>query len=498
MAILKESGNEYDVQIVNAVTGQSFKEYVKLGDREKPEDREAERYITSYPGIMFKIQITLKTGFCFKPFDAVEANLYFKGQSTYCSLAVLNDPYPDHKCTKKDLRMEIACVNMSNYGKNLIGAPFVFKELQIDEKLSGQTDVVGVNPVDLGSFYVRLNRRKIAAMPNNYLSRDTATALRNAEKVDKMSFKKHGITNSIGLGQNRISTQESVVSSYKFHTLDFLTFHFTYRNLEILDRLNVVPYPPPLYYNLWGSLSDIERRFTLRELQNLRRSRRELSPSFTPKHHEPEEWRSWNDMQPSEREILFLNLQKEQSDFERGVVKENFSDSPAYRPAVLYNDGTAQQFTHPHKVAEIKRKAQGSPNAIKREMKTSYEVSKRNSKSKIIHENKIKEGSNLNHVNLPSDEPLAKRQKIAQEPTYVNTVDNVKIQKEPIDVRTLDDKTMVLTKEAALKYNLTELVDAVVQLKPSSPGADLEVSIYWEMAEEILRQTVAEFVRIRR
>ena len=149
-------------------------------------------------------------------------------------------------------------------------------------------------------------------------------------------------------------------------------------------------------------------------------------------------------------------------------------------------------------MAEIKRKAQGSPNAIKREMKTSYEVSNRNSKSKIIHENQIKEGSNLNHVNLPSDEPLAKRQKIAQEPTYVNMVDNVKIQKEPIDVRTLDDKTMVLTKEAALKYNLTELVDAVVQLKPSSTGADLEVSIYWEMAEEILRQTVAEFVRIRR
>ncbi|KAK6595427.1 hypothetical protein H4I96_09746 [Botrytis cinerea] len=428
MAILKESGNEYEVQIVNAVTGQSFKEYVKLGDREKPEDREAERYITSYPGIMFKIQITLKTGFCFKPFDAVEANLYFKGQSSYCSLAVLNDPYPDHKCTKKDLRMEIACVNMSNYGKNLIGAPLVFKELQIDEKLSGQTDVVGVNPVDLGSFYVRLNRRKIAAMPNNYLSRDTATALWNVEKVDKMSFKKHGITNSIGLGQNRISTQESVVSSYKFHTSDFLTFHFTYRNL--------------------GKYS--------------------------------------------------LPLTKEQSDFERGVFKENFSDLPAYRPAVLYNDGTAQQFTHPRKVAEIKRKAQGSPNAIKREMKTSYEVSNRNSKSKIIHENQIKEGSNLNHVNLPSDEPLAKRQKIAQEPTYVNMVDNVKIQKEPIDVRTLDDKTMVLTKEAALKYNLTELVDAVVQLKPSSTGADLEVSIYWEMAEEILRQTVAEFVRIRR
>lgn len=198
MAILKEEGNEYEIQIVNAVTGQSFKEYVKLGNQENCTDREATRYITAHPGIMFKIQITLKAGFCFKPFDAVEANLYFRGQSTYCSLAVLSDPNPDHARTKQDLRMEISCVNMSNYGKNIIGAPFVFKELKIDEKLSDQTDVIGVNPVDLGSFFVTLSRRRIAPTPNNCLLQDATTALWSAEKVDKSSFKEQGITTSIG------------------------------------------------------------------------------------------------------------------------------------------------------------------------------------------------------------------------------------------------------------------------------------------------------------
>ncbi|TGO55190.1 hypothetical protein BCON_0095g00040 [Botryotinia convoluta] len=171
MAILTEGGNEYEVQIANAVTGQSFKEYVMLGDQEKCTDREA------------------KHCFCFKPFDAVEANIYFKGQSTYCGLAVLSGPNPDHARTKQDLRMEIGCVNMSNYGKNIIGAPFVFKELKIDKNLSGQTDIIDVNPIDLGSFFVILNRRRITATPNDYLSRDTTTASWNAEKVDKSSFK---------------------------------------------------------------------------------------------------------------------------------------------------------------------------------------------------------------------------------------------------------------------------------------------------------------------
>ncbi|KAF7944476.1 hypothetical protein EAE96_010867 [Botrytis aclada] len=432
MAILAEDGNEYEVKIVNAVTGQSFEEYVMLGDREKHSEREVERYITAYPGIMFKIQIILKTGFRFKPFDAVEANLYFKGQSTYCGLAVLSDPHPGHDArTKQDLRMEIACVNMSNYGKNIIGAPFVFKELKIDEKLSGQTDIIGVNPIDLGSFYITLNRRRIAAMPNNYLSRGTTTALWNAEKVDKSSFKERGITNSVGLGQNRISTNESVVSSYKFYTSDLLRFKFIYRNFGFLNRSDIVPILQPLYYNHWMSLTGRERWQALRELQKLYRSRRALSPSFTPKHRESEEWRSWDDMQPPEREILFLNLQNELRELERKVDKKQVSDS--------------------------------------------------------------------DRVNLPSEEPLAKIRKTNHKPIEVDTINNVKIEQEPTDFGTLEEKARVLNEEATMKYDLTELIDDVVLLKPSTPTSDSssEDSVYWEMAEEILRQTVAEFIRTR-
>ncbi|KAF5871093.1 uncharacterized protein Bfra_007606 [Botrytis fragariae] len=467
MAILTEDGNEYEVQIVNAVTGQSFKEYVKLGDQKIHGDREAERYITAHPGIMFKIQITLKTGFCFKPFDAVEANLYFKGQSTYYGLAVVNDPNPGRACSKQDPRMEIACVNMSNYGKNVIGAPFVFKKFKIDERLSGQTDIIGVNSVDLGSFHVTLNRRRIAATPNNYLSRDTTTALWNAEKVDTSSFEEQRITNSIGLGQNRISTKESVVSSYKFYTSDLLKFNFIYR---FLNRLDVVPYPPPLYYNPWKSLTDIERRCTLRELQNLCRSRREWSLNFTPERCESGKFRSWNDMQPSEREIVFWILQKEQKEFS----------------------------AYPREVGKIKREAQGPPNAVKQEIELSNKFLTRNFKPKIIPNHRInEEHSDLDYADLPSKEPLAKRQKIIQEPIDVDMIQNSKIRQEPTDFGAFDEKAMVLKKETAIKYDLTELIDAIVLLEPSTPSTNPEDSVYWEMTEEVLRQTADEFVRIR-
>ncbi|KAF7926378.1 uncharacterized protein EAE98_006673 [Botrytis deweyae] len=487
MAILTEGGNEYEVQIVNAVTGQSFEEYIMLGDQKIHGDGETERYITAYPGIMFKIQITLKAGFCFQQFDAVEANLYFKGQSTYCGLAVLNDPNPDHARTKQDLRMEIGCVNMSNYGENVIGAPFVFKELKIDETLSGQTDIIGVNPIDLGSFFVRLNRRRISPIPNNYLSKNTTTALWNAEKVDKSSFKEQGITNSIGLGQNRIATKESVVSSYEFTTSDPLKFHFTYRNFGFLSRPDVDP--SPLYHSPWKSLTDIERRCALRELQIFCRSRREFSPGFE---RESKEWLPWSDMQPSERET------KEQRKFERGVIKRYFRVLPDNRSIIPDEDGTAQQSAHPRELAKIKPKSQGPPNAIKQEMKLPNKVLTRNSNCKITGKQRMKEEHpHLGHAEVASGEPLAKRRKIAQEPIDADTTNNATTRQETIGSGILDEKAMIISKKTGMNKDLIELVDAVVLLEPSTPNANPEDSIYLEMAEEILRQTAAEFVRIR-
>ncbi|TGO39994.1 hypothetical protein BHYA_0044g00360 [Botrytis hyacinthi] len=375
MAILTEDGNEYEVQIVNAVTGQSFQEYAMLGDQEKFTGRECKRYITAYPGIMFNIQITLKTDFCFKQFDAVEANLYFQGQTTYYGLAVLSDPNPDHTRTKQDLRMEIGCVNMSNYG---------------------QTDVIGVNPVDLGSFFVTLDRRRIAPSPNNYHSKDATTAFWNAEKVDKSSFKEQGIMNSIG-------------------------------------------------------------------------SRRELSSRFMPRHRG-----------------LKNGLLGMICDHQR--EKLCFWACGWHCPAICPSS----------RLAKIKRKAQGPPNAIKQEMKPSNKAFTRNSNSKITGKHKVNEGHfDLDHIDLSSAEPLAKRQKIMQKPIDVNAINNYKIRQGPTNFEALDENAMIISKETAINYDLMELIDAVVLLERSTPSTKPEDSVYWEIAKEVLRQTADEFVRSR-
>ncbi|TGO55191.1 hypothetical protein BCON_0095g00050 [Botryotinia convoluta] len=169
---------------------------------------------------------------------------------------------------------------------------------------------------------------------------------------------------------------------------------------------------------------------------------------------------------------------KEQREFERGVIKENFSALPANRSIIPDEDGTAQQSAHPRELAKIKRAAQGPPKAIKQEMKPSNEVFTRNSKSKIAQKHKTKEEHpHLDHVDLPSREPL--------EPIDADIINNAKIRQEPMDFEILDEKAMVISKETAMDYDLMELVDASVLLEPSTPSANPEDSVYLEMAEEI-------------
>ncbi|KAJ8068384.1 hypothetical protein OCU04_003944 [Sclerotinia nivalis] len=53
------------------------------------------------------------------------------------------------------------CVHLAEYGESIVGAPFVFSSLDVDEDLSNETDVIGVNPSDIGHFSVQIYRRKM-------------------------------------------------------------------------------------------------------------------------------------------------------------------------------------------------------------------------------------------------------------------------------------------------------------------------------------------------
>ncbi|TGO09249.1 hypothetical protein BTUL_0174g00320 [Botrytis tulipae] len=502
MAILTEEGNEYEVKIIDCATNQPFKEYVKLGDRESHGDSKCERYIVARPGAKFKIEVTLMSGFCFEPFEQVQAHLCLGNSNDMCAAYIFNEDKLEINGINKGYKRFIECVNMARYGEDIVGAPFIFSSLDVDEDLSNETDIIGVDPADIGHFFVTVYRRTVGkekVKTSTNPSIKPSTHLWQAKKVDQLNFKKHGVTSSIELGQNKTPTIGLHFCEHVSTTSTILNFQYKYRTFEFLGHLDIVPYPPPLYYTPWKSLATTERQWALKELQSLSKVQAQLTVNKTSVYaREPREWRTWNNMQPSERQSAFMKLQKDQKAFERGEVKQQMSCVPANKIIVLDDDGTAPQPTHPRALAKIKHEAQGPPNAIKQETETSYEVLTQRPGLNMTQNCKIKkEHIDRDHVDLSAEEPLAKRRKIKQEPIDMNVVNNVEIKQEPIDLDTLDEMAIVLKKQATIKYDLTELEDAIILPEPSTPRADLEESDYLEMAEEVLRQTADEFVRIR-
>ncbi|KAF7935422.1 uncharacterized protein EAE97_008329 [Botrytis byssoidea] len=496
MAILTEEGNEYEVKIIDCATNQPFKEYVKLGDLESHGDSKCERYIVARPGAKFKIEVTLMSGFCFEPFQQVQAHLCLGSSGDRRAAYIFRKDKPEINGISKGYKGFIECVNMARYGEDIVGAPFIFSSLDVDEDLSNETDVIGLDPADIGHFSVGLYRRtmekeKIKTSTRN--STKPSTHLWHAKKVDQLNFKKYGV------GSKQDPTVGLHLYDFASTRLTVLNFQYMYRTSEFLDHLYIVPYPPSLYYTPWKSLATTERQCSLKELQSLSKVQVQLAVNQNLVYaREPREWRTWNNMQPSERQSAFMMLQKDQKAFERGEFKQQMSCVPAKKIIVLDDDGTAPQPSHPRALAKIKREAQGPPNATKQEIKTSYGVLTQRPGPNMTQNCKIKkEHVDRDHVDLSAEEPLAKRRKIKQEPMDMNVVNNVKNQQEPMDLDTLDEMAIVLKTQATIKYDLTELEDAIILPESSTPRADLEESDYLEMAEEVLRQTADEFVRIR-
>jgi hypothetical protein len=68
-----------------------------------------------------------------------------------------------------------------------------------DNKLENEADVLGVNPLSLGSFFVEIFRRRVTNQLEQPLFSDaTQQGIIKAQKIDQQSSKKHGITFTIG------------------------------------------------------------------------------------------------------------------------------------------------------------------------------------------------------------------------------------------------------------------------------------------------------------
>jgi hypothetical protein len=102
-----------------------------LGDREKPDALEIGRYIVAEPGTIYTIEITLKEGFKFDPYDHVTAELWIPGEKDApLSFKVIHDPTPNKYRTREDLYDSLRTVTNKGTSRNFSAVRSVFVVLQ--------------------------------------------------------------------------------------------------------------------------------------------------------------------------------------------------------------------------------------------------------------------------------------------------------------------------------------------------------------------------------
>jgi hypothetical protein len=177
MAILSQQINEVEVRIRRHPQNTYFDEYVKVGDREKTDATLCNRYIIPEPGQMYTIEVTLKRGYNFGNAGHVSASLCLPGVENPISTLQIRPPNDYKNFTKEDLKFHLSYVERVRVdGRSVSGARLVFCEVSIgisvgfnprictnpalDENLQNETNVMGVDPKDLGSLRIEVKKEK--------------------------------------------------------------------------------------------------------------------------------------------------------------------------------------------------------------------------------------------------------------------------------------------------------------------------------------------------
>ncbi|KAF7932187.1 hypothetical protein BELL_0358g00100 [Botrytis elliptica] len=389
MAILNTSQGEVEVRIKRYPDDTYYDEYIKVERKERGTDTKRERYIVAEPDTTYYIEVTLKAGFDFGDNDVMGANLHFSGRDKRIS----GISFWEHKYTRKlkeDIVRNIQYAYEEVVGEKVLGARFFFRQIEIDEDLSDETDVLGIHPDSLVTFSVRLflYKKHIVKLSDDEYDKavlefqhasasvehntsalgpqdrvvDPAVIQPNTrnlwdvKKVDKDSFKKRGIRSAIGFSGG--TKQPNVPARDSMHKKGLIvepqpperttttynalpcsgTFEFHCRAAEFLEVVGIIKYPPPLHCYSWGMLNENERKIALTELQELskkqwREDREKETGLILPNvgsriksEDDPWEWRHWDKMYAAEKRKAFENLQNEKKDRERGIVQREFKN----------------------------------------------------------------------------------------------------------------------------------------------------------------------------
>ncbi|TGO40014.1 hypothetical protein BHYA_0044g00340 [Botrytis hyacinthi] len=384
MAILNTSQGEVEVRIKRYPDDTYYDEYIKVEGKEKSTDIKRERYIVAEPDTTYHIEVTLKAGFDFGDHDVIAAYLYFSdGNNLISSIG-----FWEHKYTRKlkeDIVKNIQYDDVEVDGEKVFGARFSFRQIEIDENPSDETDVLGIHPESLVTFSVKLflyKKHTVTISDDEYdkavlkfqhaftsfehnksalgpqdgvvdpaVIQPNTQNLWDVKKVDKDSYKKRGINSAIGFSGG--TKQPNVPSRNSMHKKGLIvepqpperiittytnipysgTFEFHCRTAEFLEVAGIIKHPPPLHCYSWGILNENERKIALFELQELskkqwREDREKETGLILPKvgsriksEDDPWEWRHWDKMYAAEKQKAFDKLQTDKKDRQRGIVQ---------------------------------------------------------------------------------------------------------------------------------------------------------------------------------
>ncbi|THV51411.1 hypothetical protein BGAL_0112g00330 [Botrytis galanthina] len=329
MAILKTELGEVEVRIKRYSDDTYYDEYIKVESKEKSTDIKRERYIVAEPDTTFYIEVILKEGFKMSKYSSIDAHVYVADTEENISSITLLSRHVDgsKRKAKIDHIKKIQYADLEIDGQKILGARFAFKKIEIDERLSKETDIMGIKPDHLMTFTVRLiffkshttrlsdskyakalsewekaclkirtldwNQMQLNAKLRSETTTDQLDTknIWDVKKIDQDSYQKHGISSAIGFVGGKIQpkafrNETSVNPVYKSDPITFpkkpqrttttypstcasgiFTFHG--RTAEFLEQVGIVKYPPPLHCYSWSVLDDNERKTAMSELQEL-------------------------------------------------------------------------------------------------------------------------------------------------------------------------------------------------------------------------------------
>ncbi|KAF5871091.1 uncharacterized protein Bfra_007604 [Botrytis fragariae] len=387
MAILNTSQGEVEVRIKRYPDDTYYDEHIKVERKELASDVIRTRYIIAEPDTLYYIEVTLKPGFDTGGYDAIDAKLYFSDPGEQISSICFWQLKGPRKL-KESIVQKIQYADVEVDGEKVLGARFSFRSIEMDEKLSDETDVMGIHPDSLVTFSVKLYlykkhtvtlsddeydkavlefqhtlsifERNVSALEPQDGVVDPAVIQPNnrnlwdAKKVDIDSYKKRGINSAIGFsggtkqpnvlsrgfmykGKLMVEPQppERITTSYNTGSCSGI-FEFHCRAAEFLELVGIIKYPPPLHCYSWAILNDNERKTALAELQELSKKQwhedREketglilpMTGSRIKSEDDPWEWRHWDKMYAAEKQKAFDKLQTDKKDRQRGIIRRQY------------------------------------------------------------------------------------------------------------------------------------------------------------------------------